>query len=205
MSFFSLPPELRNQIYGYATDIETAPLSDYAGLHMSCRQIKQEMEHEVLRLLHVYFKRKLLTTPGVGIELPTTFNEVGKLRISLSAGVWACCLYTHRPVCGCADRKRRVEWILGLCLDSLTIAYHEDESAQYEALKFSFLDSGTPRQIRSGHKARSLIFDRDWTEVAGHMAPESWPRMSARFYIRCLWSMLYGGYRALHEVADLIC
>ncbi|KAH3912456.1 hypothetical protein HBI56_205320 [Parastagonospora nodorum] len=165
---------------------------------MSCQQIKQEMEHEVLRLLHVYFKRKLLTTPGLGIELPTTFKEVGKLRISLSAEVWACCLYTRRPFCGCADRKRCVDWILGLCLDSLTIAYHEDESAQYEALNFSFLDAGTLRQVGSGHKARSLTPNWDLIEVKRHVAPESWPRMSARFYIRCLWSMLDGGYRVTY-------
>ncbi|EAT81451.2 hypothetical protein SNOG_10952 [Parastagonospora nodorum SN15] len=180
------------EIYGYATDIETAPLFDYAGLHMSCQQIKQEMEHEVLRLLHVYFKRKLLTTPGLGIELPTTFKEVGKLRISLSAEVWACCLYTRRPFCGCADRKRCVDWILGLCLDSLTIAYHEDESAQYEALNFSFLDAGTLRQVGSGHKARSLTPNWDLIEVKRHVAPESWPRIKIEKLLHKLlaWLML---------------
>lgn len=112
MSFFSLSPELRNQIYGYATDNEMATLIDYAGLYMSCQQIKHEMEHEGLRLLHIYLKSKLSTTPGIRIDLPTTLSEGKNLSISLSTKVWVCSVSVSpypAAVCGRARNRPMIE------------------------------------------------------------------------------------------------
>jgi hypothetical protein len=56
--FFSLPLELRLQIYGHIADkvLRETNIAKFSGLYMSCHQIKQEFEGE-------YMKISLATSP----------------------------------------------------------------------------------------------------------------------------------------------
>jgi hypothetical protein len=51
ISFLALPPEIRNQIYSYMTPINGHP-RDYAGLFLSCKQARTEMDDECFKPMH---------------------------------------------------------------------------------------------------------------------------------------------------------
>ena len=149
-----------------ATDIETAPLSEYSSLFMSCQQVKYEMEYEVLRLLHLYLKYKLSTTPSIQIRMPKTFKEASNLRIFLSTKVWFYCLWQHRQaaryVCTCAEQREGLQWAFGLHLDSLTFAYYEEDGVPYNGLNQYFLIINTVFEAErkdSVIKSKSLVLD----------------------------------------------
>jgi hypothetical protein len=107
--FLRLPGELRNQIYGYIAIPNSAPLSSYKGLYLSCRQVKNEMDYEVVEEYQKYLQAMHLSDaaeassdsdsssdsedegeedgPVIGasnirpVELPMTFSEVGHLKV----------------------------------------------------------------------------------------------------------------------------
>jgi hypothetical protein len=51
MSFLTLPRELRNQVYEYITNLNTHPFKSYSGFYLSCRRVKQEVDHEGAKVL----------------------------------------------------------------------------------------------------------------------------------------------------------
>lgn len=74
MSFFSLPPELRYQIYGYMAIPYTEPFSVYHGLYLSCHQIKDEMDAECGPILDLHL-RSICSAVGVDLDLPVSLLE----------------------------------------------------------------------------------------------------------------------------------
>ncbi|KAF2826815.1 hypothetical protein CC86DRAFT_406064 [Ophiobolus disseminans] len=128
MSFLSLPRELRNEVYAYATDLRTHSSADYSGFYMSCRQIKEELDIEGARCLKAYltkFKPSSAAHEGFLFDVPDTLKDMRNLRISL--GTW-----TYTKFWGNAPSVDDLAWgdLFRLHLDSLTITYHDNKPVE---------------------------------------------------------------------------
>jgi len=82
-TFLTLPTEIRNEIYGIIAIPNTTPLSEYHGLHSSCRQIKAELEGETSRVLSACFARMTGNTPGFQIITLSTLPAPLRLCVTL--------------------------------------------------------------------------------------------------------------------------
>lgn len=56
--FLQLPGEIRLEVYKAMSPPLTAHMSEYKGFYLSCRQIKNEMDHEVLRSMKQYLEKE---------------------------------------------------------------------------------------------------------------------------------------------------
>lgn len=89
--FLSLPPEIRNGIYGYCTPI-SAPVSSYDGLLLSCKQIRSEFPVQALKSFNEVIKSVeedlAAKSCHVTISHPSTFsnnvpNGIGYISLTI--------------------------------------------------------------------------------------------------------------------------
>lgn len=89
-SFLSLPPEIRNRIYGLCTPID-AFVEEYKGLLLVSRQVCDEYESETLALM-----RQLLTSiqhqwphsEALRISNPKEFKDVDRITVQLPLSLY---------------------------------------------------------------------------------------------------------------------
>jgi hypothetical protein len=112
-SFLDLPAELRYQIYGYIAIPDTAPLSSYAGLYLSCRQIRLEMESECIKVFRAYLATLQNQLEETHVDLPESFAEMQRLRLNVKTFVFD----PRTP------RLHNLKAFLSLHLASLSITY----------------------------------------------------------------------------------
>lgn len=55
--FLDLPAEIRVLVYAQMAVPHKAPMSVYHGLYLSCRQVKEEMEYECVKVMDEYTKK----------------------------------------------------------------------------------------------------------------------------------------------------
>ena len=112
MSFLSLPTELRFEIYGYIAVPYEAPLSTYAGLYLSCRQVKDELDSEGTKLLEAHLSETIADVEGLRLDFPVT-------------GTLSTMQHVHLVVCDrvCSVRFHHLSSLFSLHLSSITISY----------------------------------------------------------------------------------
>jgi hypothetical protein len=89
LPFLRLPLELRLQVYGYIAEAvpRTAPMADYAGLYLSCRQVNQEMKSEYVKISKPYFAKlaKIMAeSHAYLLSVPETFASSQRLDVWMS-------------------------------------------------------------------------------------------------------------------------
>jgi hypothetical protein len=122
-SFLDLPAELRYQIYGYIAIPDTAPLSSYAGLYLSCRQIRLEMDSECIKVFRAYLTTLQDQLEETHVDLPESFAEMQHVRLNVKTLIWN-------------PQFDNLETFLSLHLASLSITYlvPEDPLPEYEKI-----------------------------------------------------------------------
>jgi hypothetical protein len=129
MSFLNLPLELRFQIYGITADPSIAPFSEYQGLYLSCRQIKDEMDTELPRATNAHLARiTALLPPGVTISASGTLPAPLNVRVTLDRSMYPSsprtCLYLNgEGIVGVTPWDNFLQNALGLHVESLTLAF----------------------------------------------------------------------------------
>lgn len=87
--FLDLPAEIRIKIYDIIAVPTDGPLRDYKGLYLACRQIKEEMDHEVVQSMARYLKgwkakwAENPSTSGITMTIPATFSATRRVVIDL--------------------------------------------------------------------------------------------------------------------------
>jgi hypothetical protein len=92
MSFLSFPPELRCLVYAHtASSHET--FREYHGLYLSCKLIKQEMDHEQKRVIQSHIEdlqSKYEAEGGVELSLTLSTTDAISRNLQLSLPVSKC-------------------------------------------------------------------------------------------------------------------
>ncbi|KAF2246095.1 hypothetical protein BU26DRAFT_567596 [Trematosphaeria pertusa] len=86
VEFLSLPAEIRLQIYRYLTPVH-GYMSDYQGI-ISCRQIKAELEKEVMRLMSTVLDnvaREWFESSDISMQIskPSSLPELSEITLSI--------------------------------------------------------------------------------------------------------------------------
>jgi hypothetical protein len=97
-----LPAEARLHVFKFI-DPRYNPPSDYAGLLSTCRQLRTEFEHEVLKNVRRHYTKELPNLHGITIRprRPLVMADVSTLDISIKLHSWYPGVYTHltHPSC----------------------------------------------------------------------------------------------------------
>jgi hypothetical protein len=127
--FLELPIELRFQIYGYVAEAvpRSAPMIKFAGLYLSCRQIKEEFEDEYMKA-YTRYTTELASTLRRSrlLAIPTTFATAQRLAVQISKGVHMHHVRNKSRVRAYAPLLKNDPWdtikpVLGLHLHTLEV------------------------------------------------------------------------------------
>jgi hypothetical protein len=180
MSFLALLRELRNQVYGYITDLSTHAFVDYSGLYMSCRLIKDELDYEGARNLKARFEQLQLSfasETGLLLNIPdaSTFRGLRRAELSLSNKIYV--LFSpgssirFMPY---AASSPSLQSLFSLHLDSLTLGFHNEDEPDKGAKVFlwhgewlstNVLKIGPPCARRLIIEFRSLMVANSWSRA----------------------------------------
>lgn len=86
-----LPAEIRNEIYGMIATPTDAPFSEYKGLYLSCRQIKQEMDYECSRVFEKHVTKvhqDYVTKNAAALAI----NNRIPMQLTPSPRIGVCCI-----------------------------------------------------------------------------------------------------------------
>ncbi|KAF2790418.1 hypothetical protein K505DRAFT_340450 [Melanomma pulvis-pyrius CBS 109.77] len=85
LSFLTLPSETRNHIYSYCTPVN-GYTSDYAGLYLSCKQVKHELDGEASSTFRTIISRVAAEWPhaaALRIARPTNYAKMSTLTLEM--------------------------------------------------------------------------------------------------------------------------
>jgi hypothetical protein len=111
-------PELRFAIYTVIAIPDSAPFSAYYGLHMSCRQIKLEMDDQCAKVLGAHLHRLKATLQAAPffaqLTIPNTFPAMQHVQLSFAIDV--------------LKMSRGLKALTDLYLESITVVAPRDSS-----------------------------------------------------------------------------